>query len=53
VAGQPVAGAVYTGEDKDLLYKEILEIKSVKNGSLPFCVERFLRGDGPCQGIGG
>ena len=22
-------------------------------GSLPFCVERFLRGDGPCQGIGG
>lgn len=53
VAGQPVAGAVYTGEDKDLLYKEILEIKSVKNGVVTFDLdtEADLSGIGEvCEG---
>ena len=52
-AGQPLAGAVYKGEDKDLLYKEILEIKSVKNGVVTFDLdtEADLSGIGEvCEG---
>jgi hypothetical protein len=53
VVSPPVAGAVYQGEDKELLYKEILEIKSVNKGVVTFDLdtEADLSGIGEvCEG---
>jgi hypothetical protein len=53
VAVPPVPGAVYTGADKDLSYKEVLEIKSVKDGEVTFDLdtEADLSGIGEvCEG---
>ena len=51
--GAPVASAVYLGVDKDLMYKETLVIKSVKDGEVTFDLdtEADLSGIGEvCEG---